>query len=37
MITTTNAENLQKYKISFSLSLEQILAFASSPNMEREM
>ena len=30
MAARTNAENLRKYKTSFSLVLEQILAFASS-------
>ena len=37
MTATANAENLRQYKISFSLILEQILAFASSPNMFREI
>ena len=36
MITTTNAENLQ-YKRRFSLIVEQILAFASSTNLVREV
>ena len=37
MTATTNAENLRQYKIRFSLIAEQILAFASSPNMVREV
>ena len=36
MSATTNAENLQ-YKIRFSLIAEQILAFASHPNLVREV
>ena len=35
MTETTNAENLQ-CKIRFSLVAEQILAFASSLNMDRD-
>ena len=37
MITTTIVENLRQNKIRFSLIVEQILAFASSPNMFREV
>ena len=37
MTATTNAEKLQQYKISFSLIVKQILAFASGPNMVREV
>ena len=37
MSATTNAENLQQYKIRFSLIAEQILAFASHPNIVREV
>ena len=37
MKATANAENLRQYKIRFSLILEQILAFASIPNMFREV
>ena len=37
MTARTNAENLRLYKIRFPLILEQILAFASSPNMVREV
>ena len=36
MTVTTNAENLQ-YKIRISLIAEQILAFASYPNIFREL
>ena len=36
MIATTNARNLQ-YQIRFSVIAEQIVAFASSPNMVREV
>ena len=34
---TTNAENLRQYEIRFSLIVEQILAFASSTNLVREV
>ena len=37
MTATANAENLRQYKIRFSLITEQILAFASNPNMVREV
>ena len=37
MTAPTNAENLRQHKIRFSLISEQILAFASSPNMVREI
>ena len=37
MTATTNAENLRQYKITFSLIVEQILAFTSHPNMVREV
>ena len=37
MTATTNVENLGQYKIRFSSIAEQILAFASSPNMVREV
>ena len=37
MISTINAENVQQYKIRFSLIAEQILAFASQPNMVKEV
>ena len=37
MTVTKNAEKLRQYKIRFSLIKEQILAFASSPNMVREV
>ena len=33
MTATANAENLRQYEIRFSLVAEQILAFASHPNM----
>ena len=36
MTVTTNAGNLGQYKFRFSLTVEQILAFASSSNMVRE-
>ena len=36
MTATTNVENLQQNKIILYLIAEQILAFASSPNMVRE-
>ena len=37
MTATTNAENLRQYKIRFSLIAEQILPFASHPNIAREV
>ena len=37
MTATTKAKNLQRYKIKFSLTLGQILAFALSPNMVSEV
>ena len=37
MTATTNAENLRQNKIRPSLIAEQILAFASSSNMVREV
>ena len=37
MTTTTNAENLQQYKSRFYLIVEEILAFASSSNLVREV
>ena len=37
MTATTNAENLQQYEPRFSLIVEQILAFASSPNIVGEV
>ena len=37
MTATTNAENLRQYKIRFSLIAEQILVFASHPNIVREV
>ena len=37
MTAPANAENLRQYKIRFSLISEQLLAFASSPNMVREV
>ena len=37
MTATTNAQNLQQYKISSSLIVEQKLAFASSPKIVREV
>ena len=37
MTTTTNAENLQQYKIRFSLIVEQILAFPSSSCLVRKV
>ena len=36
-MTAANAENLRHYKIRFSLIVEEILAFASSPNVVREV
>ena len=38
MTETTNAKNLtRQYKIRFSLTVEQMLAFTSSPNMVKEV
>ena len=37
MTATTNSENLRQYKIRFSLIVGHILAFASSPEMVREV
>ena len=37
MTTTKNAENLQQYKSTFSLIVEQILAFDLSTNLVREV
>ena len=37
MTTKTNAENLRQYKSRFSFIVEQILAFASSTNLVREV
>ena len=37
MTTTTNAENLRQYKSRFSLIVEQIVTFASSNNLIREV
>ena len=37
MTPTTNVENLQQYKSQFSLIIELILPFDSSPNMVREV
>ena len=37
LATTTNAENLRQYESRFSLIVEQILAFASSTNLVREV
>ena len=37
MTETTNAENLRQHKIRFYLIVEQILAFALSPNMVRQV
>ena len=37
MTAATNAENLRQYKIRFLLIAEQILAFASHPNMARKV
>ena len=36
MTARTNAENLRQYKTGFSLFAEQILAFASHPNMVKK-
>lgn len=37
MTTITNAKNLGQYKSRFSLIVQQILAFASSTNLVREV
>ena len=37
MTTATNAENLRQYKSRFPFIVEQILAFASSTNLVREV
>ena len=37
MSATTNVENLEQYKIRFSLFTEQVLAFALHPNMISEV
>ena len=37
MTVTTNTENLRQFSIRFSLIVEQILAFALSPNVVREV
>ena len=37
MTVTTNVENLQQYKIRFCLTAEQILFFASHPNIVTEV
>ena len=37
MTATTNAENFRKYKSRLSFIVEQILAFASSHSMVREV
>ena len=37
MTATTNSENLRQYKIRFSLIVGHVLAFASSPEMVREV
>ena len=37
MTATTNAENLQQYKIRFFLIAEKILAIASLPNIIRKV
>ena len=37
MTAMTNAENLRQYKSTFSLIVEQILAFVSSTNLAREV
>ena len=37
MTATENAENLRQYKIRFSLIVEQMLAFASSSIVVREV
>ena len=37
MTTTTNIENFRHYKSRFSLTVEQVLAFASSTNLGGEV
>ena len=37
MTPTTNAENLRQYKSTFSLIVEQILAFPSRTNLVRKV
>ena len=37
MTATANAKNLRQYKSTFSLTAEQILAFASHVDMVREV
>ena len=37
MTAANNAENLRQYKSIFSLIIEQILAFASSPNRKKDV
>ena len=37
MSATANVKNLRQCKVRFSLIVEQILTFASSPNMIREV
>ena len=37
MTTTTNAENLRQHKSRFTWIVEQILVFASSTNLGREV
>ena len=37
MTAPINAESFRQYRIRFSLIVEQILAFTSSPNMVREV
>ena len=37
MSATTNVENLQQYKIRYSLITEQVLAFPLHPNMINEI
>ena len=37
MTATKNTENLRQYKIRFSFIAEQLLAFASHPNMMKEV
>ena len=37
MTAATNVKNLRQYKIRVSLIVEQILAFASSPKVVREV
>ena len=37
MTAITNAKSLQQYKSRFSFTVEQLLAFASSPNMVGEV